>query len=233
MTGPLAEILFRLKHGPVRTLRWITTRLTDAAEDRRFGIETSTQRSTTELGFDSPDYVHYQPVTYRDLREIFALLQLQSHDVFLDLGGGMGRAVCLAATHPVKSVLGVDISPELCAIARRNLERIAPKIQSRQVAITQSDAAAFEIPRETSVTFLFNPFSGSVLQQVLENIRDSLAKNPRQLRLLFCGTLSTLDFAVAARNHPWLTLSSKHVLSTGFVALFYVHSPPHLPDIRD
>ena len=233
MTGPLAEILFRLKHGPLPTLRWIVARLTDAAADRRFGIDSSTERSAADLGFDSPDYVHYQPAAYRDLREIFALLQLQSHDVFVDLGCGMGRVVCLAATHPVKSVVGVDISPELCAIARRNLERIAAKIQSRETAITQSDAAAFKIPPQTSVIFLFNPFSGAVLQQVLGNIRDSVEKNPRPLRLLFCGTLSTLDFAAAAKNHPRLKLSSKHVLSTGFVALLYVHSPPHLPDPRD
>ena len=40
---------------------------------------------------------------------------------FVDLGAGMGRALLLAAAHPFRAVVGVELHPTLARIARSNL----------------------------------------------------------------------------------------------------------------
>lgn len=40
---------------------------------------------------------------------------------FVDLGAGKGRAMLLASELPFRRIVGVEFSPELCDVARRNL----------------------------------------------------------------------------------------------------------------
>ncbi len=40
---------------------------------------------------------------------------------FVDIGCGKGRALLLATRHPFRSFLGVELSPDLAAVAQRNL----------------------------------------------------------------------------------------------------------------
>ena len=58
------------------------------------------------------------------LRRILPAREVEPHDVFLDIGCGMGRAVYqAAANYPFKRVIGVELSHELTQAARRNIER--------------------------------------------------------------------------------------------------------------
>jgi hypothetical protein len=70
-------------------------------------------------------------------------------------------------------------------IARyRNPERRCGRIES-----VCADAAGFVPPAETGLVYLFNPFGRSVLERVVDNLRESLLREPRQMAVLYCNAL--------------------------------------------
>lgn len=226
MTSPptdslAAELLFRLRAGPLCASRWIADRLRDRRSDRLFGISSSAAH-TSDSALTSPEFVHYQAVSYRDMREILNNLAISQHDVFLDFGCGSGRAVCLAATYPFATVIGVDISKSLCEFARRNIQTVQHKLRSLNVQVVHANAAEYEIPANVSVIFFFNPFTGHTMEEVLSNIDRSLGEYPRKLRIVFYGTVSTKAFRTQAGRHRFLRLQAETRLKTGAISLTYV-----------
>jgi precorrin-6B methylase 2 len=157
------------------------------------------------------------------MRQLLAALKVRPDDVFLDYGSGMGRAVCQAATYPFRTVLGVEISPELCRIAIRNLERVRSKLRCKDVRIVNTSAVRYEVPAEVSVVFFFNPFGGATMQAVLDKIEDSLRHRRRTLRVIFYGTVSCQWFREQAAKRDWLALESETVLRTGALVSVYVN----------
>jgi len=104
----------------------------------------------------------------------------------IDVGAGMGRAMLLAALHPFKAVLGVELHPALARIARRNLALWRGR--GRSCAPTRlrcQDAATFKLPPGPCVTFLFNPFAGPVMRAVLRAWSRQLEREPRPFDLLY------------------------------------------------
>ncbi len=219
-----SEVRFRLRLSGHYHWRWLADRLRERHFDRKLGITSSERYSLAQLGLDLPDCTDYQPVSYSDFHKLLETVSIASQDVFLDLGSGMGRALCLAAMHPFRCVIGVEMSPELCAIARRNIERVKPKLRCQDVQVVNLDAIHYEIPSDVSMIYFFNPFGGGVLDKVLANIAASLRRAPRQLLILFYGTASNEGFRTEAKRHAWLTLRSETVLPTGAVGLTYANT---------
>jgi precorrin-6B methylase 2 len=215
------EIFFRARRGPWKMWHWAAGRLLDSHLDSHFGIVSSERRGTTELGLVSPDFVQYQPVSYPDMREILRRLEISTDDVFLDYGSGMGRAICLAAMYPFRSVLGLEISAELCEIARTNVHRIQNKLRCKNVEIIQANAVEYVVPANVSIVFLFNPFGGATLARVLDNIGQSVRRSQRKVQVIFYGTVSSMGFRREASKRSWLKLNSEMQLKTGAVALHY------------
>ena len=222
-TGRLAELLFRFHKGPRRTCRWLVDRLRDRQLDRAFGILSSPPPEIRKLP-PSAEFVRYQAVSYSDMREVIELLAIGPSEVFLDYGSGMGRAVCLAATYPFRTVIGIEISRDLCALANHNLNKVRDKLQCRDVRFLEKNAQEYKIPEAVTIFFFFNPFRGSVLTEVLDNIARSVREAPRKVRVVFYGTVSTRHFRIHAARHGWLKLASETVLRTGAVVLIYVNT---------
>jgi predicted RNA methylase len=125
----------------------------------------------------------------------------EGEDVFLDYGAGKGRVVVLAAMLPFRRVLGVEISPDLAELAQANVRRAARHLQCPDVEIVSGDATDFVLPKEATVLYFFDPFSGPVLERVLERIRVSLTAAPRPLRILYADPN---HFAPLAAQCDWL-----------------------------
>jgi SAM-dependent methyltransferase len=102
---------------------------------------------------------------------------------FLDLGCGKGRTVLLASACPFKRVIGIDFSPALLELAKRNLARYYGTIQAPTAELFLADAAEFPVPPGNLLVYLFDPFGDRVLQKVLGNLV-SAAKQRRQRVLL-------------------------------------------------
>ena len=126
---------------------------------------------------------HYEPTPVGDLDALLALVPFPIEaTTFVDLGAGMGRAMMLAARHPFARIVGVEISPALCAIARDNLAAIErASLRCRDVRIKRADARAYAFPRGELVVYLYNPFDATILHEVLER----LAKRADRFALIY------------------------------------------------
>jgi SAM-dependent methyltransferase len=157
----------------------------DWVADRVFerGLETS--RTEVELDHFHPDRVTYEASGWLDLRRALRKRAIRPTDVFLDFGSGKGRVVYQAARYPFARVIGVEISPKLNDLARRNIERNRHKLACRNIELVTIDAREFEIPDDVTIVYLYHPFGGETFETVIGNIIESLDRCHRQLTLVY------------------------------------------------
>lgn len=122
---------------------------------------------------------HYEPTPVGDLDALIAHVPFACEgSTFVDLGAGMGRALLLAACHPFRQIVGVEISPALCAIARDNLATIdRAGLRCRDIRIVRADALRYAFPRGDLVVYLYNPFGGAIVSRVLERLAEDRDRN--------------------------------------------------------
>jgi SAM-dependent methyltransferase len=104
---------------------------------------------------------------------------------FADVGCGKGRAMMVAAQFPFHRLWGVEISPELCEIARANLA-LRPEWANRSSIILE-DAASVTYPHGPLLILMFHPFMAPVLRRVLANLQRQLRKSPRTTYVLYAS----------------------------------------------
>ncbi|MBX3422412.1 MAG: class I SAM-dependent methyltransferase [Pirellulaceae bacterium] len=156
----------------------------------------------------------YEPIDYRCFDQIMDYLQpITRADGFLDYGCGMGRAVILAGMQPYGTVMGIEFSQSLARVGNEMLRRLRSqgRFRAEQVEIIEQDATQFEVPADINHIFLFNSFTGTVLWQTLEQIKRSLEKFPRTLKLIY---LQPLEDENPMTQVPWLRLEAD--LPTGY-----------------
>ena len=161
-----------------------------AAAERRFdrslGIDTAGDIQPGELGFGA-DANGYHAMPPKIAAHMIGQVAARATDfTFIDLGAGKGRVLLMAARHPFRRVIGVELYEPFCAIARRNLRNAASRCNLvAPVEIVHGDARQFEIPAGPCVFFLYNPFFGAVADGVLANILGSFAAAPRHIVILY------------------------------------------------
>lgn len=169
-------------------------RADDWWRERQLGI-----RTTGRLEVRHADAERYEPVPYHLLERMFAQLELGANDVFVDLGSGKGRVVCAAALRPLREAIGVELVPELHAEAEANASRLRGALAPMRLIC--ASATEFDFTGVTAVALL-NPFSGETMATVLRNLRGSLEREPRIVRIAYVNAVCAHLFAA----QPWLTL---------------------------
>lgn len=152
-------------------------RLHDIYWEKRFGIQTSGWQPT-----DIEDGTCYEGTPYLIMLEILRSLQLDATDVFVDLGCGKGRTLCMAARSKAGRVIGVEQENDLIEEARANVAAVADA--RARVEFFQGLAQDFDFDSATAI-LLFNPFGARTLKEVVALVRASLDRNPRRLRLVY------------------------------------------------
>ncbi|HZT12346.1 MAG TPA: class I SAM-dependent methyltransferase [Candidatus Baltobacteraceae bacterium] len=131
------------------------------------------------------DATHYEPTPVADFEALIGALPVPLRElVFVDVGSGLGRAVLLASRHPFKQVVGVEVSPALCEIARDNLvrwRRSGAQLACKDLRIICSDAAHFAFPPGDLAVYLYNPFG----EASVERLADRLAARPSNAFVLY------------------------------------------------
>jgi len=172
-----------------RAIQHAINRLVDRWFDIRYGLDTERGVELGDLDVKSDNKCRgepYQPTRVRQFRKLMNALDFPSDSVFVDLGSGKGRALLLASQYGFKRVVGVEFSPELCQIARRNWSAYRKKSGiDVDVQIVEADVVDYEIEDDENVFFLNNPFDGVVLDKVLKNIERSIEKKHRQVWLIY------------------------------------------------
>ncbi len=140
-----------------------------------------------ELGLENPEYVHYEPSSWRHLDRALEGCEITDADVFLDLGCGKGRIVHLAAGRPFARVIGVEIAPELLEVARRNVDRNRRRLACGDVELVVADVVEYVVPDDVTYVYLYNPFVGEVFQAAVDGLIASLDRRPRTMTMIYAN----------------------------------------------
>ncbi len=172
-------------HRVRRGYLWARRAASVAFFDRPLGLDTSHEVSLATLGLQDEERVDYEPSGWLGVRRALRRLPTSDDDVFLDLGSGKGRVVLMAAQHPFRRVIGVELAPELHAVAGRNLAACRSRLRCQDVELVNADVTEFEIPDDVTVVYMCNPFGGTVFDAAVRAIIASRDRAPRPLRLIY------------------------------------------------
>jgi len=115
------------------------------------------------------------------LEKVLRTLKITPQDAIVDFGSGKGGALITMARYPFARIMGVEISPELVAIAEENLK----KLNIGNITMAVSDAADFTALDDYNYFYFFSPFPGSIMSTVIQNISSSLMRRPRKAVIIY------------------------------------------------
>ncbi len=196
-------------------------RMSDEYFEKHFNVSTAGEISREGLGISFRESVEYGTIPYKHILGILGGLPMDTASaVLLDYGCGKGRVVVCAAAQGYRKVIGVELSG-LSETARGNLEAMRNR-KTEDVEILQCDAREFRVPPDVNVIYFFNPFTGSILDKVIGNIRSSFEENRRKLRIIF---FNNDHFEKAIRGQEWLVKTSQSVYYPSFTCGIYESRP--------
>lgn len=120
-------------------------------------------------------YHGYSKTAERHLKEIFDSLIFTGNERLLDIGCGKGAVLRSALGYPFEKVAGIEIDENLVNIAIKNFQILE---STDKVLCQQAEAVEFNGYGEYNVFFLFNPFSGSVMEKVVDKLMKVSCKTP-------------------------------------------------------
>ena len=120
-----------------------------------------------------PEMIHYEPTPARVILDLVDHGQLGPDDVFFDLGSGLGQVALLVNLLTGIPSRGIEYQAHLW----RQSERIAHSFGTVNVAFVCADARDADFSEGTSF-FLFSPFKGRLLRDVLTKLRDEAQRRP-------------------------------------------------------
>lgn len=169
-----------------RSYKWLRRTSVQLLFERRYGVRTSDVVGLEEFGLARHDRVYYSAANWQTLRRTLPRRDVGEHDVFIDLGSGMGRMVLEAASrYPFGKVIGVELSEQLNDIARQNIASTRLRLRCKDVDLVRSDVLDYDIPDDVSVVFLNNPFRGETFATVMERLIATVDRNPRPVTVIY------------------------------------------------
>lgn len=178
-------LLLARKLGVRRFAQELAYRAANHYQERRLRVRTDVTVALTDLGLDDAEQHDYMAMGYPHIWAALRALSLEPRQcTFLDFGCGMGRAVVAAATLPFQRVIGIDISHRLVGLAQANVDGMRHR-RAERIQLVVADAARFPIPPGVNLMYFYNPFRGGILDQVVDNIRDSFERAPRPIHIVF------------------------------------------------
>ena len=174
--------------------RHLFNRLATRYWEYRFGINTRQGHSS-----DESDYIFYASVPYRSLFRVLNRMELRPDDVFVDIGCGRGRVLCVAGRYyKTHEIIGIEYYPELARAARENVTIACPH-QRPPVRVLNERAEDYKYSEGTAF-YMYHPFGAETLGRVLLEIKAELDQKPRPIRIAYVNPVheSLLE------NTPWL-----------------------------
>jgi hypothetical protein len=139
-----------------------------------------------------PGMIGYQATPARLVLDLIARTNLSAHDVFYDIGSGLGRVVLLAGLLSPAHARGIEFESAYCAYA----QQLAQHLRLARVTFHHADARQADYTDGT-VFFLYTPCTGQMLQEVLEALHVQARTRPI--------TLATYGPCTAhVAQQPWL-----------------------------
>ena len=141
--------------------------------------------------------VHYTPLPYPMIFRMFDVLELNSDDVFVDIGCGKGRVVCCACRLPINKVVALELNAELLGQASANVRHVRGGIAP--VLPVSKSAEEYDYA-DVTVAYLYNPFNERLTAGVMDRLFASYSERPRPMRIVYANPVHE---GVMSR-HGWL-----------------------------
>lgn len=124
---------------------------------------------------------YYADSSGLEFEKIISRFDIKPGDAIVDFGCGKGGTLISLSRFPFFKILGVEIAPDLVAIAKRNLKTLKLK----KVQIVCSDASKFYRLNDFNFFYFFDPFPAVVMRDVIRNIEDSIRLKPRNVTVIY------------------------------------------------
>jgi len=170
------------------------------------------------LRFDGPEeadllqsleMTRYQPTPARHIVDLIAACEFTPEDTLVDLGSGLGHVPLLVSILTGIHTVGVEVQPGYVASA---LE-VAHSLNLSRVQFVAEDARFTDLSGG-AVFYLFSPFTGSMLREVLRRLYEESKK--RHIRICSLGPCKH-----TLHRQSWL--AANHRPKTGQLAVFESH----------
>ena len=126
------------------------------------------------------EMVPYQPTPARHIFDLIARTALTERDSLIDLGSGLGHVALTASICTKANCTGLELEPSYVDCARK----AARSLNLKSVNFIQGDARAANLSDGT-VFYLYTPFSGAILRDVLNLLRQEAVA--REIRICSFG----------------------------------------------
>jgi hypothetical protein len=154
----------------------------------------------------STEMVPYQPTPVRHILHLITASALAEDDVFVDLGSGLGHVPLLVSLVTGTQSLGIEVQATYVASARE----CAQSLNLSRVRFIPQDAREADLSSGT-VFYLYSPFNGSILTEVLSMLRRESTR--RSIKICSLGPCTR-----TIANETWLKGSI--LLYSGRIAVF-------------
>ena len=150
----------------------------EATFDFRYGVKTRTIVPVEDLGTRAPSLdsaYRYRPSHVYSVIGAFDLLRrhlpIGQDETFVDYGCGAGRVMILAAEAGFDRVIGIEFSPRMAALCRKNLKTYARRhAGSTEFRLVEGDAAEVDVSDGARVFFFYSPFKWNIYEKVLAKL---------------------------------------------------------------
>jgi hypothetical protein len=126
------------------------------------------------------EMVSYQPTPARHIFDFIGRAALTERDFLIDLGSGLGQVTLIASICNSANCIGIELEPAYVDCARKS----AGSLNLSNARFIQGDVRAADLSRGT-VFYLYTPFTGAILRDVLNLLRDEAIR--RGIRICTFG----------------------------------------------
>ena len=145
----------------------------------------------------SSEMTAYQPTPARHILDLIASCKFSNDDFLVDLGSGLGHVPLLVSVLTGIRTLGVEIQPDYAASA----QEAAQVLNLHSVRFGAGDARMTDLSSGT-VFYMFSPFTGSILTDVLCGLRKQ--SKERQIRICSLGPCTRI-----LQDQTWLRATER------------------------
>ncbi|WP_246373578.1 class I SAM-dependent methyltransferase [Tunturiibacter gelidoferens] len=131
------------------------------------------------------EMVFYQPTPVRHIFNLMGLTALDETDVLVDLGSGLGHVPLLVSACTGAGGIGIELEASYAQRARE----CAQRLNLNKVTFLEEDARVADLSIGT-VFYLYTPFVGSILSDVLKRLRREAAT--RRIRVCTYGPCTSV-----------------------------------------
>lgn len=153
------------------------------------------------------EMVAYQPTPARHIFDFVNRATLTERDSLIDIGSGLGHVALLASICTSARSTGIELEPSYVECARK----CAQSLKLTNARFVQGEARKADLSQGT-VFYLYTPFVGTILRDVLHLLR--LESRKREFRIATFGPCTPI-----VAEEQWLSASG--ALTPDRIAIFH------------